>query len=130
MLNLSSTYDHTTGIASFKISNTQLNDAGVYTAIAENPAGVVNTTSRLTIIPVSSIDTNPIVNPEAFRYLNAPHSPARPADANEMGQMHPPKVIIPLKDIKTKEDQPVNFMTKIIGYPIPKVALFDCVYFL
>jgi hypothetical protein len=98
----------------------------VYTAIAENPAGVVNTSARLTVNPVSNIDTQPIVNPDAFRYLNAPHSPARPHDADEVGKIYPPKVVIPLKDFKVNESQPVNFMTKIIGFPIPKVILkFD-----
>jgi len=60
-------YDHTTGIASFKINGTQINDPGTYTAIASNPAGSADTTAKLTLTPVSLIDTNPIVNPDAFR---------------------------------------------------------------
>lgn len=114
-------YDHTTGVASFKMANSQLNDAGAYTALAENPAGTANTTSQLTILPVSHIDTTPIVNPDAFRYLNTPPTQSRPPDADELAKIYPPKVIIPLKDIRVNEDQPVSFMTKIIGYPIPKV---------
>jgi hypothetical protein len=104
------------------MNSTQLNDAGAYTAFAENPAGTANTTSRLTILPVSTIDTTPIVNPDAFRYLNTPPTQSSRPQDDEMGKIHPPKVIIPLKDIRVNEDQPVSFMTKIIGYPIPKVS--------
>lgn len=107
------------------MANALLNDAGAYTATAENPAGTANTTSQLIVNPVSHIDTTPIVNPDAFRYLNSPQSQSRPVKDDEHSKVYPPKVIIPLKDIRVHEGQPVNFMTKIIGYPIPKVKIIS-----
>jgi hypothetical protein len=115
------TYDLKTGVASLKINEIQDNDNGFYEVIAENIGGTDRTTANIIVRHVANIDQTPIIDPNAFKYLNSPQAPSKPRDANEFANYQPPKVIIPLKDIRVNEDQPINFMTKIIGYPIPKV---------
>jgi hypothetical protein len=44
---------------------------------------------------------------------------AQRAESDE--QLSPPKVIIPLKNIRINEGQPATLLTKITGHPFPKV---------
>jgi hypothetical protein len=114
-------FDVKTGVASLKVNEAQANDSGLYQVAVENIAGSDSTAANLIVDHVPDIDQTPIIDPNAFKYLNAPQSPAPSRDSDDRPQIRPPKVIIPLKDIKVHEDQPVCFMSKIIGYPIPKV---------
>lgn len=116
-------FDLKTGVASLKVNEAQANDSGLYEVAVENIAGSDRTAANLIVDHVPDIDQSPIIDPNAFKYLNAaPQSPKpRAPDADEVSSIRPPKVIIPLKDIKVNEDQPATFMSKIIGYPIPKV---------
>ncbi len=161
-------YDLNTGVARLKINDSVLNDAGVYSVLAENKAGSDQTNARLEIEKESNIDDKPIINPNAFAYVPpapqpeqavanirrgpspSPHltgrrgpspqgamPPAPPKNAyknltpapesvyvpndDEVRPLAPPKVVVPLKDLKTNEGAPVCLMTKIIGYPIPSV---------
>ena len=70
--------------------------------------------------PVAGIDQTPLVNPDAFKYLEQ-HAPQKKKDDAE--PMVPPKVIIPLKDVTLKEGQPVVLACKIQGYPKPTVTI-------
>lgn len=117
-------YDHTTGIASFKINGTQTNDAGTYTAIASNPAGSCDTTANLKLVPVSLIDTNPIVNPNAFRYLEGPRAPQRPRDDDNNVSAKPPKFIVPLSNAVSKQGTTTDLLCKLEGYPFPTVTWY------
>ena len=90
--------------------------------IVENNGGNDRTAANLIVGHMPGIDQRPIIDPNAFKYLNSPHTPTKSREAEESRNFQPPKVIIPLKDVRIHEDQPVTFMTKIIGYPIPKVG--------
>lgn len=119
-----STYDHSTGVASFKISGSQLNDVGVYTAVAENPVGVADTSARLFIIAESSIDTTPIVHPDAFKYLEKPQ-PERVQDNDiPLSAMRPPKFVVPLSNAKANEGETLELGAKLDGYPFPTVTWY------
>lgn len=116
------TYDLKTGVISLKINDVIDNDSGFYEVIVENNGGSDRTAANLIVGHVPNIDQRPIIDPNAFKYLNPPQTPtSKPRDMDDARNYQPPKVIIPLKDIRVHEDQPVTFMTKIIGYPIPKV---------
>lgn len=123
------TYDLKTGVICLKINDVLDQDSGYYEVIVENNSGSDRTAANLNVGHVPNIDQRPIIEPNAFKYLNppTPQSPKTPQDDTRNYQ--PPKVIIPLKDIRVNEDQPVTFMTKIIGYPIPKVIfiLFNAI---
>lgn len=120
----SANYDHTTGIASFKINSSILNDAGHYTAVAENPAGVANTSARLQIVPGSQIDTTPIVNPDAFKYLEKPVADKRPEEDVPAGAIRPPRFVIPLSNSRANEGETLELAAKLEGYPFPTVTWF------
>ncbi len=112
-------YDLKTGVASLKINETQPNDSGFYEVVAENKVGSDRTNANLVVDHSPSIDKTSIVDPRAFRYLDAPVPSQRPSDSGE--QVAPPRVIIPLKDIRVNEGQPATLLTKIVGHPLPKV---------
>jgi hypothetical protein len=99
-----------------------LNDLGTYTAVAENPAGTASTCSSLFINLDSNIDTKPIVNPDAFRYLEKPV----PEKAHDEDIPHgkPPKFIIPLSNARANEGDSLELGSKLDGYPFPAVSWF------
>ena len=119
-----SSYDHTSGIATFKINGTQVNDTGNYTVVAENVAGQADSTANLSLNPVSLIDSSPIVNPEAFKYLDKPHTQKARPDERDRANYQAPKFVIPLSNVKIDEGQNIKFACKVEGYPKPKITWF------
>lgn len=117
-------FDLNTGVVSLRISDVQMNDVGVYTALAENEAGQDRTSCNTFIKQMPNIDTTPMVNPDAFRYLEHPNqaTSARRPDQDE--KLVPPKVIIPLSNVKLEEGQSVLLACKIEGHPRPKLTWF------
>jgi titin len=116
---LATSYDINTGVARLKINDSKLNDAGLYTVLAENKAGHDHTDGKLDVKKASNIDTSPIVNPNAFAYLNRPE-PAR--NRVEKEEIIPPKVVVPLANVKVNEAKPIYLACKIIGKPKPVVS--------
>ncbi|CAF3516722.1 unnamed protein product, partial [Rotaria sp. Silwood2] len=57
-------YDILTKVLTLQILATRPDDQGTYTVRATNPSGSDETTCKLTIRPVASIDTRPLVEPE------------------------------------------------------------------
>ncbi len=96
-------------------------DQGVYTVRATNPSGSDETTSKLTIRPVASIDTRPFIQPEQFAPLEV-HAPIPKKE--DMEQMQPPKVVVPLQSQQVKEGSPVLLQATIVGKPTPNVRFF------
>jgi hypothetical protein len=127
-----STYDHTTNVASFKINGTQVNDLGTYTALADNIAGQCYTTCVLQLTQDSLVDTTPIVNPDAFKYLEKPtlsHPHKKPPTEAVVhdappSSMRPPKFIVPLSDVHVNEGTVCQVTCKLEGYPFPTVSWF------
>jgi hypothetical protein len=102
-----------------KITDSKLNDAGVYTVLAENKAGAVHTDGNFDVKKAANVDESPIVNPNAFAYLNRPE-PSR--KKNEEEEMIPPKIVVPPANVKVNEGKPINLVCKIIGKPKPVVS--------
>jgi hypothetical protein len=95
-----------------------MNDVGHYTAVAENIVGKDQTNCNAYVNQMPNIDRTPMVNPDAFRYLE------QPSDKNkrqEVENVMPPKVIVPLSNVKLEEGQSVLLACKIEGLPRPKV---------
>ena len=119
-------YDLYSGIVNLKIADSQVNDAGNYVAVAENEVGQDQTSCNATVKQMPNIDRTPMVNPEAFKYLENQPMDRSNRDPNE--KLFPPKVIIPLEDVKLEEGQGVLLACKIEGYPRPKVNLIFKIY--
>jgi hypothetical protein len=95
-----------------------MNDVGIYAAIAENIVGKDQTQCNAYVNQMPNIDRTPMVNPDAFRYLE------QQTDKNkrpEIENVQPPKVIIPLSNVQLEEGQSVLLACKIEGIPRPKV---------
>ena len=95
-----------------------MNDVGLYVAIAENIVGRDQTNCNAYVNQMPNIDRTPMVNHYAFRYLE------QQTDKNkrpEIENVQPPKVIIPLSNVKLEEGQSVLLACKIEGIPRPKV---------
>ena len=105
-------------MASLKISNTLVTDQAIYSAIAYNQIGQIQTQARLHVSKSPGIDQSPIVNPDAFKYLNKPRESLR---SEEVFESQPPKVVVPLSNVKLLEGKPIFLACKITGYPKPRV---------
>lgn len=113
-------YNYSNFIATLKISNAQKNDLGHYRVLAENIVGKADTSCKLFVNLLPNIDESPYVNPEAFKFLEAP--PVKPENENEPKEHYiPPKVIVPLSNVRISEGENVFLVCKIDGYPKPKV---------
>jgi len=96
-----------------------MQDGGHYMAVAENEVGHDQTECNAVIKQVPNIDRTPMVNPNAFRYLE--HLPTERTPRDRVDKLTPPKVIIPLTNVKLEEGQSVVLACKIDGNPKPKV---------
>ncbi|CAF1516488.1 unnamed protein product, partial [Rotaria sordida] len=109
-------YDILPKVLTLQILAARPDDQGTYTVRATNPVGSDETTCKLTIRPVASIDTRPFVQPEHFAQLEVK---APPPTKEDMEKMEPPKVIVPLKPMQVKEGSPVLLQATITGKPRP-----------
>lgn len=74
----------------------------------------------VTLMP--NVDETPLVNPDAFKFLEAPLTkPDDDLDREKKEHYLPPRVIVPLSDVRIKEGENVLMICKIDGYPKPKV---------
>ncbi|CAF5046076.1 unnamed protein product, partial [Rotaria sp. Silwood1] len=109
-------YDILTKTLTLQVLAARPDDQGTYTVRVTNPSGTDETTCKLTIRPIASIDTRPFVQPERFAQLEL----KAPAPTKEdMKQMEAPKVIVPLQSVQVNEGSPVLFQATIVGKPRP-----------
>lgn len=75
---------------------------------------------------VSHIDTKPIVNPDAFKYLEKPNSDRGRNEPDDipLSAIKPPKFIVPLSNLKVDEGSNTLLNCKLEGYPFPTVQWF------
>lgn len=93
-------------------------DQGTYTLQATNPAGTDATTGKLTIKVAPK--KAPSAQPEQFGPLEVKAPLPKKED---LEQMQPPKVIVPLENEKVKKGSPVLLKATIVGKPTPTVSL-------
>ncbi len=111
-------YDIVNRIITLQILASRPDDQGVYTVRATNPVGSDETTCKLTIRPVSSVDTRPFVDAERFRPFD--HRPTTAGNLDNEGQpLRPPKVLVPMNNVRLTEYQPIVLKSIIdAGYPM------------
>jgi hypothetical protein len=120
-------YNYNTCIAVLKITNALKSDIGEYLVNAHNPVGQDSTKCILFVDILPNVDETPLINPEAFKFLDAPpiKAPINDNDDEEEKQRYfPPRVIVPLPDTQIKEGQNIQLACTIVGYPKPKVPSF------
>ena len=107
------TYDVPTKTLTLQILTPRRDDQGTYTARATNPSGTDETSSKLTVRPAAAqpVGAGPLV-------VKAP-VPTK----EDMKQMQPPKVVVPLENTQVKEGAPVLLRATIVGKPTPDVSL-------
>jgi hypothetical protein len=107
--------------ASLKIPSALKNDLGNYLVVAENIVGRDQTSCKLFVSLQPNVDETPLINPEAFKLLDAPL--AKPDEDEFKPKEHfiPPRVIVPLSNVRINEGDTVLLACKIDGYPKPKV---------
>jgi hypothetical protein len=86
-----------------------------------NPVGSDETSCKLTIRPTASIDTRPFVDGQHFRPLEHRPMPGGPTDDDGNQLLRPPKVLVPMNNLRLNESQ-VIILKSIIdaGYPMGK----------
>ncbi|CAF4147161.1 unnamed protein product, partial [Rotaria sp. Silwood2] len=109
-------YDIYTKTLTLQVLAARPDDQGTYTVRVTNPSGTDETTCKLTIRPVASIDTRPFIQPEYFTQLELK---APPPTKEDMKQMEAPKVVLPLKSVQVNEGLPILLQAKIVGKPTP-----------
>jgi hypothetical protein len=114
-------YDLNTCVSTLKIDNAQMQDIGHYTVIASNEAGQDRSECKVFVDEMPSIDTTPSVDPSAFRFLEHPVADRTERAPDNDEQMVPPKVIVPLSNVKMDEGRNIVLAFKVIGSPKPKV---------
>ena len=114
-------YNLTNGIATLKIKNSLKNDIGDYLVHAENPYGQDQTSCKLLLNLVPDVDKNSMIHPDAFKNLErVPDNKISPVvDKGKI--LMPPRVIIPLANVRIKEGEDFCLSCKIDGLPKPKV---------
>jgi hypothetical protein len=75
---------------------------------------------------VSYVDTTPIVNPEAFRYLEKiqPERPRQNIDEIPASAVKPPRFVVPLANMRLNEGTAAQLTCKLEGYPFPTVSWY------
>ncbi|CAF4610426.1 unnamed protein product, partial [Rotaria sp. Silwood1] len=109
-------YDILTKVLTLQVLAARPDDQGTYTVRATNPSGTDETTCKLTIRPIASIDTRPFIQPDHFAQLELK---APVPTKEDMDHMEPPKVIVPLKPVQVNEGSPILLQAKIVGKPTP-----------
>lgn len=99
-----------------QILDARPDDQGTYTVRATNPVGSDETTCKLTIKP--EVKKAPGAQPEQTGPLEVKAPQPKKED---LEQMQPPKVIVPLEKEKVKKGSPVLLKATITGKPTPKV---------
>ena len=110
------------GKAIFVISNVKREDQSSYTLEARNKAGVAQTTAKLTVKMVPTIDDTSYVNPDIFEQFETKKKPNlnQPGDNIANARL---EIIVPLEDYRLIEGEQAVFSCKIDAYPKPEVSI-------
>ncbi len=95
-------------------------DQGLYTVRVTNPVGKDETSAKLTIRPATSTGQQP-------NQLGPLEVKAPPPTKEDMQQMQPPKVIVPIENAEVTEGSPILLKATIVGKPTPTVRLHNLV---
>ncbi len=113
-------YNLSTFISTLNIKVTKRVDLGQYRVLAENIAGKAETSCKLFIQEVPSIDETPYVNPDSFRQLEFPLKHPYPS-GDDQGEPKPALIVKPLEDRECFEGETISFICEVKGTPKPTV---------
>lgn len=126
-------FNPTNGIVSIRIEDANVYDAASYKVRAENPAGRAETAGVVYVHKAPVIDSRPVVDPEAFKYLPQSSTPnqQRPrrsdsgadhAPPQSGGELVPPFFVVGLPaNSKIHEGEPIKLNCQVQGNPKPTV---------
>jgi hypothetical protein len=108
-------------------------DSSSYTIKIENPAGRVETDGVVYVNKAPVIDSKPVIDPDAFKYLpqSGPQKPTSPRTPKHdsraqvpMGEFVAPYFVIGLPaNSKIHEGEPIKLTCQVEGNPKPTVEI-------
>ena len=110
------TYDVVPKTLTLEILNVRPDDQGTYTARATNPVGTDETTAKLTVRPLAPAEAQALAQPKPLEII------APQPTKEDMQQLQPPKVIVPIENVDVPKGSPVLLRATITGKPTPTVS--------
>ena len=122
-----SDYNLYTNCASLKIKDVRPEDIGIYTCLAENPLGTVETSAVTFVVNTPNIDETAYIDPEKFINLNSKNANMLISyqEVNDAKMYIAPYIIKPLQNVRISEGNSIILKCLIDGYPKPKVIIFS-----
>lgn len=135
---IKTSFNPTNGIVTIRIEDANVYDAASYKVRAENPAGKAETAGVVYIHKAPVIDSRPVVDSDAFKYLPQPtpavstprHAVPQKSDLppGESGELVPPYFVVGLPATsKIHEGEPIKLTCQVQGNPKPTVIA--CFYY-
>lgn len=143
---IKTSFNPNNGLVTIRIEDVNVYDSGAYKVRAENPAGRAETAGVVYVQKAPVIDTRPVVDPDAFKYLPQsnvpaykpvepkPHTPHVTTPINRdtpsesdipMHEYVPPNFIVGLPaNCKIHEGEPIKLNCQVEGNPKPSVYIF------
>lgn len=128
---IKTSFNPSNGIVSIRIEDANVYDAGAYKIKIENPAGRVETGGVVYVNKAPVIDSKPVIDPEAFKYLPQTPTPKSPRPKtpkfdvpNEvpLGEYVAPYFVVGLPpNSKIHEGEPIKLTCQVQGNPKPTV---------
>ncbi|CAF1249473.1 unnamed protein product, partial [Adineta ricciae] len=119
-------YDANNGTITLRVTDSRPEDSGVYTVIAKNPQGYVETTAHVIVEESPGIDETSYVQPDAFKYLEkqpvGTRQPKRRESDTSTSQPRPAKITKTPTSSAVVEGETAQFTCQVDGNPKPKVA--------
>jgi hypothetical protein len=117
-------FNPNTGVISIRIDDVNVYDAGAYKVRVENPYGKAESGGIVYINKAAVIDTRPVVDSDAFKYL--PQPVQNEPEQIPIGQYMPPnfKVGLPA-NYKVHEGETIKLNCQVEGNPKPSVIYFS-----
>ncbi|CAF0838305.1 unnamed protein product, partial [Adineta ricciae] len=119
-------HDANNGTITLRVTDSRPEDSGVYTVIAKNPQGYVETTAHVIVEESPGIDETSYVQPDAFKYLEkqpvGARQPKRRESDTSTSQPRPAKITKTPMSSAVVEGETAQFTCQVDGNPKPKVA--------
>jgi len=107
-------------LVSIRLEDANVYDSGAFKIRVENQYGKIETAGVVYVNKAPVIDTRPVVDPEAFKYL--PQSPIKHQFPHQPEELKPPNFIVGLPaNYKLHEGEPIKLICKVEGNPKPTV---------
>lgn len=125
-------FNPSNGVVTIRIEDANVYDSGSFKVRAENPGGRAETAGVVYVNVQGVIDSNPVVDPDAFKYLS-PSVGQKPRGTQKSdlpgdvapGEFVPPYFVVGLPaNSKIHEGEPIKLNCQVQGNPKPTVIIF------